>query len=157
MTKAIRVPARLLALPDRMNRAIENGMQAAAQGVRADFVATTRTWERGVAFTITAPGRYARVIGTDDQIWAWLNEGTRPHLIAPRRARALAFAVGGRAKTRPRVLGSSAGSTGSTFVTTRGVVQHPGTKAREWTDVAQQKWQDQLAVVVQRAIDSEAP
>lgn len=157
MTKAIRVPARLLTLPDRMDRAIDNGMQAAAQGVRSDFVATTRTWERGVAFTIVKPGRYQRVIGTDDQIWAWLNEGTRPHLIAPRRAKALAFAVGGRAKTRPRVLGSSAGSAGNTFVTTRGVVQHPGTKAREWTEVAQDKWQDQPAVVVQRAIDSEVP
>lgn len=155
MTKAIRVPKALLELPERLTRAVENGMQAAAQGVRADFVATTRTWERGVSFTITKPGRYQRVIGTDDDIWAMLNAGTRPHLIAPRRGKALAFATGGRPKTKPRVLGSSAGSTGSTFVTTRGVVQHPGTKAREWTDVAQQKWQDQLPVVVQRAIDSE--
>lgn len=155
MTRAIRVPARLLELPARLERAIQNGMQSAAQGVRVDFVATTRTWERGVAFTITKPGGYRRVIGTDDEVWFWLDGGTRPHLIAPRRARALAFAVGGRPKTRPRVLSSSGGSTGSTFVTTRGIVQHPGTKAREWTDVAQEKWQKQLPVVVQRAIDSE--
>lgn len=155
MTKAIRVPRRLLELPQRLERAIENGMSAAAQGVRADLVATTRTWERGVSFTITRPGAYRRVIGTDDEVWAMLDAGTRPHIIAPRRARALAFAVGGRPKTKPRVLSSSGGSVGSTFVTTRGIVQHPGTKARAWTDVAQQKWQAQLAVVVQRAIDSE--
>jgi len=155
VTKAIRVPKALMELPERLTRAVENGMQSAAQGVRADFVATTRTWERGVSFTIVAPGRYQRVIGTDDEIWTMLNAGTRPHLIAPRRGKALAFAVGGRPKTKPRVLGSSAGSTGNTFVTTRGVVQHPGTKAREWAETAQQKWQDQLPVVVQRAIDSE--
>jgi hypothetical protein len=155
VTRAIRVPRRLLELPGRVTRATENGMQAAAEGARADFLATTRTWDRGVAFTISRPGAFRRVIGTDDSIWSMLNAGTRPHIIAPRRARALAFAVGGRAKTRPRVLSSSGGSTGNTFVTTRGIVQHPGTKAREWTDVAQGKWQKQLPVVVQRSIDAE--
>jgi hypothetical protein len=155
MTRAIRVPRELLALPQRMARAVENGMQAAAEGVRADFVATTRTWEHGVSFTISRPGAFRRVIGTDDEIWSMLDAGTKPHIIAPRRARALAFAVGGRPKTRPRVLNSSGGSTGNTFVTTRGIVQHPGTKPREWTDVAQEKWEGRLADTVQRAIDSE--
>lgn len=156
MTRAIRIPRDFILFhPRRLARAVENGMDAAAQGVRADFVATTRTWERGVVFTITRPGTFRRVIGTDDPVWAMLDAGTRPHIIAPRRARALAFAVGGRPKTRPRVLSSSGGSTGNTFVTTRGVVQHPGTKAREWTDVAQKKWQRELPTVVQRAIDSE--
>jgi hypothetical protein len=154
--RAIRIPRDALILnPERIARAVENGMQAAAEGVRADFYATTNTWERGVSFTISRPGAFRRIIGTDDEIWTMLNQGTKPHLIYPRRAKALAFATGGRAKTKPRVLGSSAGSQGSTFVTTRGPVQHPGTKAREWDTTAQKKWQQELATVVQRSVDSE--
>lgn len=154
--KAIRVPRDFLLFhADTLARAVGNGLDSAAQGVRADFAATTRTWEHGAAFTITKPGVFRRVISTDDPVWAMLDGGTRPHLIAPKRATALAFATGGRPKTRPRVLSSSSGSAGNTFVTTRGPVQHPGTAARQWTDVAQEKWQELLPTNVQRAIDSE--
>lgn len=153
--RAIRVPRRLLDQAPRLARAVQNGLTAAAQGVKADFAATTNTWERRVSFTITAPGVFRRVIGTDDEVWAMLDRGTRPHLIYPRRAKVLSFATGGRAKTRPRVLGSSAGSTGSTFVTTRGPVQHPGTAPREWTETAKAKWDRLLPETVQRAIDAE--
>lgn len=152
--RAIRVPQSLFEQPQRLARAVENAMQAAAEGVRADFSATTNTWNHGVAFTITRPGVLRRVIGTDDNVWAMLDEGTKAHVIRPTRAKRLRFATGGSPKTTPRVLGSSGGSPGSGVVFARGV-NHPGTKAREWTDVAQQKWQERLVEVVQRAIDSE--
>lgn len=156
MTRAIRIPRDfVLFRPDRLARAIDNGLTSAAQGVKADFAATVRTWEHTAAFTITKPGAFRRVIATDDPVWVMLDAGTPPHLIAPRRARVLTFATGGRAKTKPRVLSSGAGREGTTFVYTRGPVQHPGTDARQWTDVAQEQWQERLPEVVQRAIDSE--
>jgi hypothetical protein len=70
---------------------------------------------------------------TTDQKYLWVDLGTQPYVIRPRNALFLRFTVGGRPKTRPRVIGSGAGSRGSQWVTTR-LVRHPGIKAREFTD-----------------------
>jgi hypothetical protein len=52
------------------------------------------------------------------------------------------------------VIGSRAGSRGTTIVHTR-QVHHPGTQAREFEEVIGEKWNGLLATIFQRAIDSE--
>lgn len=152
--KAIRVPASFFADLRRAARASQNGLDAAAKGVQADFAATTRTWNHQPEFTITAPSPDRRLITTDDAVWSMLDDGTRPHTIRPRFGKVLRFAAGGTPKSRRRYLGANKGSTGTQLVYARGV-DHPGTEAREWSTAAQEKWDTQLPIVMQRAIDSE--
>lgn len=56
-------------------------------------------------------------VGTDVEYASWVHDGTRPHVIRPRRAQVLRFEVGGR-------------------VAYARVVNHPGTRARPFLDHA---------------------
>ncbi|SCF98448.1 Bacteriophage HK97-gp10, putative tail-component [Streptomyces sp. MnatMP-M17] len=56
-------------------------------------------------------------VGSDVEYAPWVNDGTGPHIIRPRRAQALRFVVGGR-------------------VVYAKVVHHPGTHARPFLDQA---------------------
>lgn len=56
-------------------------------------------------------------VGSDLEYAGFVNDGTRPHVIRPRRAKALRFTVGGR----------------TVYAT---VVNHPGTRARPFLDRA---------------------
>jgi len=73
---------------------------------------------------------------TDSEKWNWTDQGTEPHVIRPRRARVLRFAVGGKPKTKVRTLGSGRGKRGNRWVTKK-VVHHPGTTARHFSEEVQ--------------------
>lgn len=134
-------------------RAIGNALNGAAKGVKVDFGVTTQTWDHRPTFAIDAPSEFVREVSTDDDVYAMLNVGTKAHDIRPKRARFLVFQTPFRSKTIPNDIRSRKGSQGATTVRAR-VVHHPGTAARNWTKVIKAKWDKQLPVLLQRAIDS---
>lgn len=137
----------------RAERAIENALTGVAKAAKADFDTTTQTWRGRPQFVIEeSPGQ--RVVGTDDDIYGMLNEGTRPHTIAPKK-KILVFKSGYRAKTVPMYIGSRAGGTSGGQVVTRKPVRHPGTAARKWDEAVGRKWERLFPVTMQRAIDAE--
>lgn len=146
------IPKRALADPKRMALAIQNGLDAAAKAAKVDFGVTVQTWNHQPDFTIQEDGDFKRVIGTDDEIYGYVNSGTKPHIIQATAGKVLAFGPSSP-KTAPRVIGSGAGSRGgaSTF---RKRVQHPGTQARDFDQAIAEKWQDMLPQTMQRAIDA---
>lgn len=147
------IPRKLLNTPGLV-RAIENALTGAAKNVKVDFDTTTQTWRTRPEFTIDRePGK--RTVSTDDEIYGYVNDGTRPHIIAPKNGKVLAFGVPSSPKTAVRVIGSSKGSRGSTIVRTPKPVQHPGSDAREFDVTIKDKWDDKLAGILQRAIDAE--
>lgn len=148
------LPKKLLADPAKLSRAITNTLNATAQGVKTDFGVTQQTWKHKAEFAITSPSQYEREVSTDDDIYRFVNDGTRAHPIAP-HGKVLVFNTPFQSKTLPRSIASRAGSVGATTVITRKPVQHPGTAAREFDKVIAQKWDKQMAATFQRAIDSE--
>lgn len=147
------IPKRLTFEPERLARAINNGLDGGAKGAKVDFGVTVQTWQNKPEFTISeAPGE--RIIGTDDEVYGYVNDGTRPHIIVAKSAKALAFGVPSSPKTAVRVIGSSAGSRGGTVVK-RQSVKHPGTAAREFDEAIAEKWRALLPQILQQAIDAE--
>lgn len=139
----------------RMQRAIDNGLNAAALAAKADFGVVTQTWRRTPAFAIEKEPN-ARTVATEDQVFGFVDDGTKPHLIAPRNGKALRFGVPFSAKTVPGVIASRAGSTGGSVIIRRKPVRHPGTKARNFSQTIAQKWRDgQLRKAIQTAIGAE--
>ncbi len=148
------IPRGLLVDPKRLVRGLENGLTAAAKATKVDFDVTTQTWRKRPTFTIEEqPGE--RIIATDNEIYGYVNDGTRPHVIRAKNAPSLVFGVPSSPKTAVRVVGSTAGSRGNTIVRVK-QVNHPGTDAREFDQVIADKWETKLPQIVQRAIDSEA-
>lgn len=148
------LPKKLIADPAKLARALTNGLNATAKGVQVDFNVTTQTWQHKPSFAIDSPTPYQRTISTDDEVYGYVNEGTRAHDIRPKGKGILRFRTPFRAKTLPNTIASSAGSLGANQVVAR-VVHHPGSKARAFDRTIAKKWDAQMATIMQRAIDSE--
>lgn len=116
-----------------------------------DLNKTTETWKRRPKFKIKITTKRIDVF-TDDDIWNMLDEGTRPHLILPKRGKMLRFQAGYSAKTRPGSLSSAGGGASGPVVWAQGV-RHPGTVARRWTEKAQQESAKRYPARVQAKID----
>lgn len=126
-------PAHIPSTEDYL-RAIKKGVDKTAALVLRDLQSTTRTWEHKPVFDVTVTntgGNYSVAAGTDDQKYGWVDAGTKPHIIRPRYAPFLHFAYGGRAKTRPGIIGSQAGTQGTNWVNASYVL-HPGTEKRQF-------------------------
>ena len=101
-----------------------------------------------------------RVIGTrkEQQIWNWLNLGTRPHKIRAKNAKTLAFKWGGpgsyRAKTSPGGRSLKFGGPGTASGTMRYPmeVDHPGNKPRDFDGYIQGTVKRKFRGAIKRAI-----
>lgn len=154
MKAVVILPKRPIIDQRKMRQAIENTLTAQAKAIKVDFSVTTQTWSRRPTFKIERPSDYVREIGTDSELYAMLDKGTKPHTIQPKRPRGiLRFTTPFRSKTIPNQIRSRQGSKGNTPVVARRV-NHPGTAARQWAKVIAKKWEGQLGTIFQRAIDS---
>jgi len=132
---------------DAMRLKLLNAMRKAGTQIKRDFEATVATWEEKPKFeeliSLTGPGPVV-LIGTDDEIYRYVNDGTRPHEIwagaytGKSDKTVLAFSSQFVPKTQPGIIGSNPGFVGErdTFVP---MVNHPGTEARNFDKVIQKK------------------
>lgn len=149
------VPKSLVADPAKLARAVTNGLDAAQDGALEDFKVTTQTWQHQPEFEKQSPSADRRIVGTDDDIYHFVSGGTKPHIIVGKPGKGLAFgAAGFRPKTRVGAIRSNKGAKGSPTIV-RPMVNHPGTEARKFDEAIAQKWQKQLPIIMQRAVDSE--
>lgn len=135
-----------------LGTAVENAFTMAAKDVKVDFQVTTKTWEHQPEFTIEKLPE-GRAVYTTDQVYAWVNDGTKPHLIMAKDAPVLAFPEKFGPKTRPGAIRSNKGHQGGkTIFTTQ--VNHPGTEPRKFDEAIEKKWQEKFPQLLQRAIDA---
>lgn len=128
-------------------------------GIRADLARVTQSWNHQPIFTeykVAAEGgalHAARIrISTNDAIYRYVDEGTRPHIIAPRKpGGVLVFRTGYTSKTLPRLITSRTGGATGPTVFAR-VVRHPGTKARKFTETIMQRWQNRAPLLMERRV-----
>ena len=146
LMKAIK-PSRL---KDKVMRlTLLNAMRRAATALKKDFEGTTATWKRKPKFealiSLKKPGPTI-LIGTDSEVWNWIDQGTGLH--GPRRrkyeiwagiytgksqATVLAFPSAFEPKTKPGSLRSGSGYKGPVD-TFRPYVLHPGIEPREFSE-----------------------
>lgn len=133
-------PARLKEKEMRLE--LLNELRKVAKDIRKDFEKTTSTWKHKPKFEEVislAGGGPSVLVGTDDEIYRYVNEGTKKHIIKPKKAKILRFPGTYSAKTRPGVIGSSAGGPSGDDVFAHAVM-HPGTKARNFEKAISDKW-----------------
>jgi hypothetical protein len=129
-------------------------MMTAVREIRADFEQTTRTWKHRPEFVaemdLEGPGPTV-MVGTDDEIYRYVDEGTKPHIIRPVHGKRLVFQGGYSAKTAPHVIGSQEGGAfGDRVFATE--VHHPGNEAREFTKDIQKRWQPRFKARMEDAM-----
>lgn len=135
---------------------VTESANAIKRGMLADFKKTTETWNDKPTFDAkvdsgAAVGGVRIQIATDDPVYGYVDEGTKPHVIRAKKG-ALAFRGGKyRAKTRPRFIGSTSGGARGKMVYAR-AVHHPGTKKREFTKTIADKWKGDFQKEIKNAL-----
>lgn len=134
-------------------RTLDAALNEAADEALELYRKTVRTWSTRVVFyKRRMPGRQGIFVGTTNKIYTYVDAGTRPHIIKPKKAGGrLAFQTGGRPKTRPGIITSYAGAKGSKWARPM-VVHHPGGKARRFTEIINDRIDKRLASITRRRI-----
>ena len=122
---------------------LEKAVTFEGEAIRKEYEKTTRTWRNKPKFEVipdVGKDKVEVLVGTDDKVFGYVDLGTRPHIIVPKRAGLLRFQSGYKAKTAPGVIGSSAGGKFGSVVYSR-IVHHPGTVARNFSKIIQKRRQ----------------
>lgn len=115
-----------------LQKAIKAAVKAEAKAVRKDLLQPTTTWAHDVDVTIDETGENSYEVSTQDEIYGYVDKGTKPHKIRPKRAKALRFNSKFKAKTTPNSLKAGKGfSKPPTRFAQE--VSHPGSKPRKFT------------------------
>lgn len=130
----------------------------------AEHAAVVKTWKHQPEFKVRRYGWLVKgnhaisvQVWTDDPVWRYVDEGTKPHVIRPKKpGGVLAFPSQFKAKTQPQVLKSGTGSSGGATVFSKGV-RHPGTKARNFSPMLQRKLDNLFGVMINAAIRKFGP
>lgn len=140
-------------------RDLDNAMEAAGKQIGRYILgyyhAVTMTWNHKPKFDMemeTADGLVSVAVGTDDDIFRYVDEGTRPHIIRAKPGGILAFQSGYNAKTQPGSLTSKAGGAFGPFVFAQ-EVRHPGTRARGFTAEITRRTERTAPQMIEREID----
>jgi len=120
-----------------------------------EYQGTTKHWKHRVPFRGRRSERgfvTTTEVGTDDEIYGYVDKGTRPHIIRPKRpGGVLAFPSVSAPKTKPGSLKSGRGKRGGATAFTR-EVHHPGTKARDFSGQIKKKMEPVLERDMQTAM-----
>jgi len=139
------------------------GILEISRGILKDFQETTKTWAKKPKFDMLydLKGGPTVLIGTDDEIYRYVDEGTKPHPIfagiytGKSDKMVLAFPSIFKPKTTPNVIGSGPGFKGGDTVL-RPYVNHPGTKPRNFSDNIRKKWEKPYKRRMERAMKDAA-
>lgn len=130
---------RLRAFQRQFHIEVVNEMQEVGKDIRREFKGVVDDWEHKPTFTsrVIERPRYIRaevlVGGQHKQIWRYVDEGTRPHVILPRKEGGrLIFRTGYSPRTLPIAQAHvGTGIASGNFVSVQ-QVNHPGTEARDF-------------------------
>lgn len=133
--------------PSKLNQpgmiaALQKEAKAAADDLELEFMLSTATWDHEVKFEKliqVGPKSVEILVDTDDEIYRYVNEGTKAHDILPKNANVLAFPSAFRPKSQPGRQTSGAGFKGGPTRFSMGV-HHPGTKARRFDKVIMKRF-----------------
>lgn len=127
--------------------------------LKADHEKIVRTWEHRPQFKIkkvTRPGMQTVQIipfGVYKNIWTYVDQGTKPHIIAAKNAPYLVFQTGYSARTAPVARANVGTGSASGAWVKKKEVQHPGTKARKFSETLLEEINPPLVEQVQTAIE----
>jgi hypothetical protein len=120
--------------------AMKEGLTSVAKAIDQDFKKTTKSFSAATGEDKPLGGipKFKSKIlpdraqvATRHRVYYYINFGTRPHVIAAKRAKSLRFRKDYRAKTYPGVLTSRPGGKSGPHQFRR-MVSHPGTAARDF-------------------------
>jgi hypothetical protein len=140
---------------EKMNLVLKRAMEQTAKDILFDYEATAWNWKHKVKFKkvlAVGPNSLDVLVGTDDEIYGYVDQGTHIHDIVPKRKGGyLAFKVGGSPKTQPGVMVSGSGQPGTVQVFAKKV--RVKTRARRFSKTIQKEWDKKFKNRMEKAMN----
>jgi len=140
---------------EKLRLGVLNALRRTGTKTRQMFRKTTATWNTQPVFTQKISfrgGEPAVEVGTDNEIYGYVNDGVPARDIYPVNKPLLKYQKGYTAKTRVRVIGSRPGGKHGAW-TSRKSVHWPGIEARHFSDEIASEMELELENAVYEAID----
>jgi len=135
--------------------AMKKAVQKSANLTQRDLESTTRTWKHKPKFTVVVEENttsFAVFAGTNDQIYRYVDQGTKAHDIKPKKSKFLVFSGGYKAKTRVGIIGSQEGGGFGDKVFSEKGVRHPGFPGRNFIITINKRRQKTVEQEVDQAL-----
>jgi hypothetical protein len=146
-------PARLQ--EKKMNDALKRELETISKDMLFDFEVTVYTWNKKPKFQrllSVGPGSVDILVGTDDEIYKYVDEGTKRHFVAPKNAPALAWQTGYAPKTvAGKMIAQPGGAFGNFAYDAKGHFVK-GIKARKFTKTIQKSWEKKFKTRMEKAM-----
>lgn len=132
----------------------------AKDGMHNDYKKGVSSWTTKVDFNaeliVNPSGGVSITVDVDNEIYTFVHDGTKAHTIKPKKPGGkLRFQGTYTAKTTPGIIQSKSGGPSGEFVY-RNIVQHPGTKGRNFTKLIMKKWKPFFQRSMKRALENAA-
>jgi hypothetical protein len=140
---------------EAMVKAINDELQKTSKDILFDFEATAWNWKHKVKFTrevSVGPNSADILVGTDDEIYGYVDQGTKAHVVEAKHAKMLHYWVGGTPKTQPGVMVSGAGSPGNKEIFIRKNKKSTKTITRKFTKTIQKEWKPKFKSRMEKAM-----
>jgi len=138
-------------IPD-LQEIIQTVLEKEVKNVQREYKTTTRTFKMSVVFKARV-GQYQAQVWTNNKIYGYLDEGTRPHIIRAKNAPTLAFNTAGFvSKTKPNSINTRAGRAARPPKAFPKQVMHPGFPPRNFTKIIQKRSEKRYANNVRKAV-----
>ena len=136
---------------------IEKALKNLEKDALTDFQRTVVTWKNKPTFTskISLHNPLSLEIGTEDEIYGYVDLGTKPHIIRAHTDKGLFFTgriTKGEPKTEPNVIQAFPGKRG-TGLTNIMQVNHPGNKPRNFSKIIGKTYKTELSKEVKNALE----
>lgn len=150
-TNAAKISARYKKLLRRLEGVKEKAIDTLADEAIDLYRKTTRTWRHKPTFRKRRTSRGVQIV-TDDEVFKFVDLGTRPHIIRAKNAPFLVFRYPYKAATKPRIIGSTNAKVGDNWAR-KLMVHHPGNKPRHFTDEITKRINKRAGTILKREID----
>lgn len=156
LTKAIK-PKRIneKAMYDILNRELES----ISKDILFDFEVTAYTWNHKPEFTrlvSIGPSSVDILVGTDDEIYKYIDEGTKKHFVGPKKKGVLAWRTNYVPKTSPGSMIATGGGASGPFAFDSKGHMVSGIKARKFTKTIQKSWEKKFKSRMEKAMKEAA-
>lgn len=143
-SNSTQVSARWRRIARQVPSALDSGVGELARDALALYQQTTRTWTHQPTFEVQRESTARWRVSTDDEIYGFVDRGTRPHIIEAKNAPLLRFTGPYHAKTKPNIIASYKGGRGRVWVAKKRV-NHPGAEARNFSKRIKERIQPRAA------------
>ena len=121
---------------------IEAALKDEGKDVVEQYERTTKTWKRKPEFEVlvdVSGGDASVLVGTDDEIYGYVDEGTEGHYVPKSGVATMKFRPGYKAKTTPKKIKSYKGGAFGDKIVRRGRWWVKGIVAREFSPTIQKR------------------